>query len=69
MPSASRPTNSRHSRPTPSRPPLRPRRRPHRAPGTNDMLAQLRELGELKAQGVLTEQEFAVQKAKILGTG
>jgi Short C-terminal domain len=39
------------------------------APGTNDMLAQLRELGELKAQGVLTEEEFAAQKAKILGTG
>jgi hypothetical protein len=42
---------------------------PAPAPGTNDMLAQLRELGELKAQGVLTEEEFAAQKAKILGTG
>lgn len=41
---------------------------PAPAPGTNDMLAQLRELGELKAQGVLTEEEFAAQKAKILGT-
>ena len=40
---------------------------PASAPGTNDMLAQLRELGELKAQGVLTEEEFAAQKAKILG--
>ena len=40
---------------------------PAPAPGTNDMLAQLRELGELKAQGVLTEEEFAAQKAKILG--
>jgi Short C-terminal domain len=40
---------------------------PAAAPGTNDMLAQLRELGELKAQGVLTEEEFAAQKAKILG--
>ena len=39
------------------------------APGTSDMLAQLRELGELKAQGVLTEEEFATQKARILGTG
>jgi hypothetical protein len=28
---------------------------------------QLKELGELKAQGVLTEDEFAAQKAKILG--
>jgi hypothetical protein len=35
----------------------------------NDMdakLAQLKELGELKAQGVLTEAEFEVQKDKIL---
>jgi hypothetical protein len=28
---------------------------------------QLRELGELKEQGILTEEEFAAQKAKILG--
>jgi putative oligomerization/nucleic acid binding protein len=30
-------------------------------------LDQLKELGELKAQGVLTEEEFAAQKAAILG--
>jgi Short C-terminal domain len=35
--------------------------------GTDDKLAQLKELGELKASGVLTEAEFAEQKAKILG--
>jgi hypothetical protein len=29
-------------------------------------LEQLKTLGELKAQGVLTEAEFAAQKAKIL---
>jgi hypothetical protein len=29
-------------------------------------LEQLKALGELKAQGVLTEEEFAAQKAKIL---
>jgi hypothetical protein len=29
-------------------------------------LEQLKSLGELKAQGVLTEEEFAAQKAKIL---
>ena len=29
-------------------------------------LAQLKELGELKAQGVLTDAEFEVQKDKIL---
>ena len=32
-----------------------------------DRLDQLKTLGELKAQGVLTEQEFAAEKAKILG--
>ena len=36
------------------------------APSTTDTLEQLKTLGELKAQGVLTEEEFAVQKAKIL---
>jgi Short C-terminal domain len=34
--------------------------------GTDDTLAQLKELGELKASGVLTEAEFEAQKAKIL---
>jgi hypothetical protein len=33
-----------------------------------DPIAQLKDLGELKAQGILTDEEFAVQKAKILGT-
>ncbi|HET6833933.1 MAG TPA: SHOCT domain-containing protein [Acidimicrobiales bacterium] len=36
--------------------------------GTDEMLEQLRELGQLKDQGVLTEEEFAAQKARILGT-
>jgi hypothetical protein len=35
-------------------------------PSTDDKLAQLKELGELKAAGVLTEAEFEAQKAKIL---
>lgn len=30
-------------------------------------LAQLKELGELKSQGVLTEAEFETQKRRILG--
>jgi hypothetical protein len=29
---------------------------------------QLKELAELKNQGILTEEEFAAQKAKILGS-
>jgi len=35
--------------------------------GMDDKLAQLEKLGELKAQGVLTEAEFEAQKAKLLG--
>ena len=35
---------------------------------TDDMLEQLRQLGDLKAQGILTEDEFAAQKARILAT-
>jgi hypothetical protein len=31
-----------------------------------DPLEQLKKLGELKAAGVLTEEEFAAEKAKIL---
>jgi hypothetical protein len=37
----------------------------------NDMdakLAQLRDLGELKSQGVLSEAEFQTQKQRILGS-
>jgi hypothetical protein len=33
---------------------------------TSDRLAQLQQLGALKAQGVLTEAEFEQQKARIL---
>jgi len=33
-----------------------------------DPLEQLKQLGELKASGVLTEEEFEAQKAKILGS-
>ena len=32
-----------------------------------DPIAQLKQLGELHSQGVLTDEEFAAQKAKILG--
>jgi Short C-terminal domain len=32
------------------------------------MIDQLKELGELKAQGILTEDEFAAQKAKLLAS-
>jgi hypothetical protein len=36
------------------------------APAT-DPIEQLKQLGELHAQGVLTDEEFAAQKAKLLG--
>ena len=39
------------------------------ASGPTDTLAQLKQLGELRDDGVLTEDEFQTQKAKILGSG
>jgi Short C-terminal domain len=33
-----------------------------------DPIEQLKELAELKAQGILTDEEFAAQKAKVLGS-
>jgi hypothetical protein len=36
-------------------------------PAQGDVIAQLKELGALREQGVLTEQEFGAQKAKLLG--
>lgn len=33
-----------------------------------DVVAQLKELAELKDQGILTEEEFAAQKAKLLAS-
>jgi hypothetical protein len=40
---------------------------PPAAPAQPDMVTQLKELAELRDQGILTEEEFAAQKAKILG--
>ena len=37
------------------------------AGGEGSTIDQLKQLGELKAQGILTEEEFAAQKAKLLG--
>jgi hypothetical protein len=34
----------------------------------DDTIHQLKELAALKADGILTEEEFAAQKARILGT-
>jgi hypothetical protein len=44
-----------------------PPQAPPAAAGTDDVLAQLKDLAELKAQGVLTPEEFEGQKRRILG--
>ena len=40
---------------------------PAPAAAAPDPIEQLKQLGQLHEQGVLTDQEFAAQKAKILG--
>ena len=40
---------------------------PAPAASSEDQIAQLERLGALKAQGLLTDEEFNAQKAKILG--
>jgi hypothetical protein len=41
---------------------------PAAAPDKSQQIEQLKELADLKAQGILTEEEFAAQKAQILGS-
>lgn len=45
-----------------------PAQAPSQAAREGDTVAQLKELGELRDSGVLTEEEFAAQKAKLLGS-
>lgn len=40
---------------------------PAAASGGDDVIAKLEKLGQLRDQGILTDEEFAAQKAKILG--
>ena len=40
---------------------------PPAAPAEDDMIAKLEQLGALHDKGILTDEEFAAQKAKILG--
>jgi len=40
---------------------------PPPAPAADDPIEQLKQLAALKNQGILTEEEFSAQKAKILG--
>lgn len=51
----------------PAEPQYAPPPPPPPAPAeATDRIAQLKELGDLHAQGILTDEEFAVEKAKIL---
>ena len=47
--------------------PVAPVAPPAAATPAVDPIAQLKELAALKEQGILTDEEFAAQKAKILG--
>jgi hypothetical protein len=38
------------------------------APTMADKISQIKELGELKAQGLLTDEEFATEKARVLAS-
>jgi hypothetical protein len=46
----------------PARPPAAP------APAGNDTMAELQRLGDMKSQGLLTDEEFSAAKAKLLGS-
>src|SRR4051794_14229753 len=41
---------------------------PAAAPDTDDTISKLRELAELRKEGILTDEEFAAEKAKLLNT-
>lgn len=49
----------------PQMPPAAP---PAVAPADTDRVSQLTQLADLKAQGLLTNEEFATEKARILGS-
>jgi len=60
------PVNEQPAPPSPAPSPA-----PAAGPAADDMtvkLAQLQRLGELKAQGILTDEEFQAEKSKILGS-
>jgi hypothetical protein len=60
---------SQEAPPSPATPPPPTSPPPASAPEAGpSVIDQLKELGELKAQGILTEEEFAAQKAKLLAS-
>lgn len=40
---------------------------PQAAPAASDDMAEIKQLAELHAQGILTDEEFAAKKAQVLG--
>jgi Short C-terminal domain len=52
------PDQPQYAEPPPPPPPAAPEA---------DPIEQLKQLGQLHAQGILTDEEFAAQKAKLLG--
>ena len=67
------PPSAPHAAPAPPQgasappvPPPQPAAAPPQPAGTNDRLAQLKQLGELLSAGVLTQAEFEREKARIL---
>ena len=61
---ANQPAPQQQAAPPPPPPPAQPAP----ASGGTDRIAALKQLGELRDQGVLTEEEFANEKARILAS-
>jgi Short C-terminal domain len=57
-----------YAQPQYAQPQYAPAPPPAPAPAATDTVTQLKELAELKNQGILTEAEFQAQKAKILAS-
>lgn len=55
-----------YAQPAYAAPPPPPPPAPAATGGGDDMIAQLEKLGELRDKGILTDEEFAAQKAKLL---
>ena len=58
----------RQAPPAPPPAPAPPSPAPAPAAGVDDVITALTRLGQLRDAGVLTEAEFAVQKARVLGS-
>ena len=59
------PPQQQYAAPPPPPPPPPP---PAAPAGGGDLVAQLKQLGELHTQGAITDEEFTAAKAKLLGS-